>query len=282
MESINNDDVLSKYEDHVLIYNGGQRAVYRITHQEFGKVALKIGTYKSESDKGGWDLERIEREIDYLKEIDSEYYPKNYGFEKISGNRYVIFEEYIDSVPLNNCMERFQSPLEIMYLIQHLVLGLNVIWKKDIVHRDLKPPNILITKENLPKIIDLGIARDLKESSLTRIGFGGPCSEHYAAPELLHYSKKKIDRRTDQYNLGIILSQLLMKGTHPFEPSVVGGTSIRENIINDNWNREFFKNSIYEPIKPIASKLLGHNPHQRYRTPEMLLNDIEYCIGGYS
>lgn len=279
MISVECEDVINQYTNPELVFQGGQRVVYKVLHPEYGTVIVKIGRYKTTDSQDGWEIERIEREIGLLKQIDSIYYPKNFSFEIISDFRYVIVEEFIESTSLANCMDGFQNPVEIVDLIKDLILGLKVIWDMNVVHRDLKPDNILITPSGLPKIIDLGIARSLDSKSITKTIFGGPCSLDYAAPELLKYNKKLIDFRTDQYNLGIILVQLLLEGTHPFDPKLVGGNSIPQNILADNWFREVFDNGDLIPIRSVVLKLLGYQPYQRFRTHEMLMREIESCAG---
>lgn len=282
MNNVEVNDIIERYTNPVLIYTGGQRTVYKINHPQYGNVALKIGTYKTTTNQSGWDIERIEREIEILNKIDSPYYPKNYEFSKISNDRYIILEEFIESVPLSNSMNRFQTPFQILALIKDLTIGLKIIWGFNIVHRDLKPDNILISKEGTPIIIDLGIARKIDIDSITRTIFGGPCSRLYAAPELLKYDKKFIDERTDQFNLGIILMQLLLKGTHPFEPTLVGGNSIPENIIKDNWYKRELENPDSLPMKKLAYKLLGNHPYQRFRTDDLLIIEINSCLEVYN
>lgn len=274
MQSVEYTDIITQYNNASLVYEGGQRVVFKADHPVFGKIALKIGQYRSAQVPDGWDIERIEREIGILQQIDSEYYPKNYGFEKLPDGRYIIIEEYVDSTPLSRCMGRFNTSASIMDLTKNLITGLNIIWDKNIVHRDLKPDNILITPNGFPKIIDLGIARSLDRTTITHPLAFGPCTPDYAAPELLIYNKKLIDKRTDQYSLGIILVQLLLEGKHPFDPVLVGGPSIPDNILSDNWFKAVFAKKEFSSISPIAKKLLGFQQYQRYRTSGMLLGEI--------
>ncbi|WP_424026140.1 serine/threonine protein kinase [Methanoregula sp.] len=281
LRNVEYDDVISRYNNPILIYQGGQRIVFKVTDPEFGTVALKIGCYRTPQNPDGWDIERIEREIGILRQIESSYFPKNFKFEKISNDRYLILEEFIESVPLSHCMDKFQEPNNILILIKYLVTGLEIIWNKNIVHRDLKPDNILIPSNGIPKIIDLGIARSLDSTTITRHLAAGPCTPFYAAPELLRYDRKLIDKRTDQYNLGIILVQLLLKGTHPFDPTLVGGQSIPYNILSDNWYRKIFDDPQFSKMGSIASTLLGFQQYQRFRTSEMLLNEINSCLRLY-
>jgi len=91
VQQFNHQDVLSEYTEPVFIKTGGQKIVYKIRYQEFRWAILKIGKFNSKT-----NLERIQREVIVQKEIDSKYYPRNYDFKIINGNRFVIVEEYIE------------------------------------------------------------------------------------------------------------------------------------------------------------------------------------------
>ena len=80
------------------------------------------------------------------------------------------------------------------------------------VHRDLKPENVLITRDQVVKVMDLGVARLADEAMrLSQTGvFVG--SVLYAAPEQFHGSE--IDARDDWYALGLMLYEL-STGEHP-------------------------------------------------------------------
>ena len=271
------DNVLHAYSDVVLLKEGGQKAAYRATDPALGPVVVKIGTYPSAN-----ALERIRREVAVLRGISSSYYPTNIDFRVEAPNLFVVVEEYIESRPLSACVTEFSEPRAALLFLRHMVLGLNLIWAKRIVHRDVKPDNILITADGTPKIIDLGIARLLDEESLTRtVNFRGPCTPNYASPEQLKNRKAQIDQRSDQFCLGILLVQLLQSGLHPFDPSVVGdGDSIVSNILAASWSRSRFRAlGLPASMEVLASKLLGGEPFQRYRTTEGLLQAVADCGG---
>jgi serine/threonine protein kinase len=277
MDQIECNDVLNKYKNPKFICQGGQRIVYTAIHPEYGEVVLKIGNYKSVEYPNEWDIERIENEIHLQKQINSIYYPKNFSFEKISGSRYVINEEYIESEPLSKCMDRFQKPYEILDLIKHLVNGLNIIWSMKYVHLDVKPDNILINHKNIPVIIDLGIAMHIDKNSNS--GLENPCSKDYTSPERL--LNQRADIRTDQFSLGIILVQLLSAGVHPFDNNSGDINNIAVRICLNKWNGSAFEIENLKPILPLASRLLYKNPNYRYESTEELLEEISKLLDQY-
>jgi serine/threonine-protein kinase len=173
----------------------------------------------------------------------------------------------------------FASSSQALRFVRHLAAALKLLWDRRIVHRDVKPDNILVKADNTPVVIDLGIARLLDSESLTvSHAARGPCTPVYAAPEQLRNRKAMIDPRTDQFALGIVLVQLLLKGAHPFDPNLVGaGDSVVHNILAGRW---------YCPAPPLVSpatqsitrRLLGSEPHERFRSSQMLLSELDRLL----
>ena len=50
-------------------------------------------------------------------DIDSAYYPRNYGFQVLDDHRFLIFEEYVDSMPLSNCLDNYSEPYNALTLL---------------------------------------------------------------------------------------------------------------------------------------------------------------------
>ena len=250
---------------------GGQKTVYKANHHTFGVVAIKRGKYNSDA-----SLERITREVELLKSLDSEYFAKNYEFLVDPTEReFLILEEFLDAEPLSVASARFEREVAIVNLLRSIILGMQPVWDQRIVHRDLKPDNIMITEDLRPKIVDFGIARFLDFTSLTKtMALMGPATPMYAAPEQLLNRKIDIDVRTDFFALGIIAAELHM-GFHPFDPTHVGNQqSIPENIVHGNYVVPSEDTGASPNFIQLARRSLQTEPYRRFRNPRMLLDYI--------
>ena len=82
---------------------------------------------------------------------------------------------------------------------------LSELEKVNIVHRDITPKNILISSDNVVKLIDFGISRKTKEGrtkDTTILGTAG-----YAAPE--QFGFMQTDIRSDIYSVGVVFHEML-------------------------------------------------------------------------
>ena len=235
--------------------------MYSATHPKYGDVMLKWGTYSS-----GTSLERIRREVTLLLSLNSPYFPKNYEFcidEK--NNIFMIIEERIKGETLDMVSDRFRKENQIISLLKEILVAMSRIWDLQIVHRDLKPQNIMINKNNEPRIIDFGIARFLAYPSLTKtIAMFGPCTPIYASPEQLLNDKYSIDMRSDFFALGIIILELIYS-FHPFDPRKVGNrSSIPENIVNSCYLHPKSNHKISSNFAELVERLLQRQPYRRF------------------
>lgn len=210
-------EIIKKYP------NTGQKQVYLASVDGYGTVILKI--VKNMDD-------RVRRELDIVKDINIPGVPKVNELSSIQINDeeiFYYFEEYIEG---NNLEEVFkQGNLGVkqsMDLLEYLLTVVVELEKNEIVHRDIKPANIILDKEGTFHLIDFGIARDLKLTSLTFSGVQiGPHTPGYGAPELFQYNKKAIDSRADLFSIGVVIYQAVF-GKHPF-------ISGKESDVSEIW-----------------------------------------------
>lgn len=264
-------EILYKYKE------SGQRKVYRINHNIYGECILKIGKCLSSN-----SMERMKRETEILRSIDSESFPRNYDFKYNENGEFLIIEEYIKSRPLQEVIDIFKGNEKKSFsFLLEIVDGLDKLWKMRVVHRDLKPENILVKDNIKPVIIDLGIARVLDEKSLTlTIQPNGPCTPIYASPEQWENDKESIDMRTDFYSIGIIVAEMIL-GEHPFSPKVVGeGISILENLSKNKYKLQYEGITLSKEGESLINRLLKRRPYERIRNSAILRKQVNEIIEG--
>ena len=76
-----------------------------------------------------------------------------------------------------------------------------------ILHRDIKPANIMITPDGSAKLMDFGIARELKDT-MTRVSGQASMTPLYASPE--QFRGHKMTPASDVYSLAAVLYECLV------------------------------------------------------------------------
>ena len=143
-----------------------------------------------------------------LKELNNSHVPQIYRLIERDGNLIVI-EEHIDGQTLEEFFiyRQLDETLAEKILLQ-LCESLSILHERNIIHRDLKPSNIMLTEENVVKLIDFGIARFFKPESTADTELMG--TRGYAPPEQFGlFDFGQTDRRSDIYALGMTMKTLL-------------------------------------------------------------------------
>jgi serine/threonine-protein kinase len=203
--------VLDRYVVEKLIGEGAAGRVYEAHDQLLGRtVALKVLSPELwDSDRA---RERMAREAAALGRIT---HPNVIGIYNVFEHEcaLVLELEYVEGGTLSDRLR--SGPLALsdaVRVMAGILEGLGAIHGAGVVHRDLKPANILMTREGVPKIADLGIARDLARPAMTRAGSALGTAE-YMSPEQIR--GETVGPPTDVYACGILLYELVT-GAVPF------------------------------------------------------------------
>lgn len=259
---------------------GGSAAVFLARDVGTGRIAVVkiIHPHLVESRF----ISRFLREIKVLQTASSRHiveiydYGVNYVQDDLPTPVSFIAMEYVEGLTVSAIIERLGSLSETNALsfARQIALALSELNNLGVIHRDIKSQNIMITADNIAKIIDFGVAKNLAEQTITGTDvFAGTLS--YASPEQLKDSRN-VDVRSDLYSLGVVLAECVTgkvpprnrKGQHIFVDSRPDATMpIKTRPLNP-------AGTTIELIQ----RLIHLDPEDRYVNPEALITDIDRLV----
>ncbi|TVX93098.1 serine/threonine-protein kinase [Paenibacillus agilis] len=201
------------------------------------------------------DREHLIREAQWLIELRHPNLPLIVDFfsPDEDGHAYLVME-YIEGETIAEKLKRTPISFDetIAYSLQ-LCDALSYLHgcTPPIIYRDMKPSNVMLAEQHRIKLIDFGIARQVKPSELAdtmKLGTVG-----FAAPE--QHEGKQSDARTDLYGIGALLAYVLTEGRwRGMEP-------FRTQMLNEDVPKSFYG---------ILTKLMEVNPNARYQSADEL------------
>jgi serine/threonine-protein kinase len=139
-----------------------------------------------------------------------------------------------------------------------------------ILHRDLKPANILLDPQDLPRVVDFGLAVRLTDEggdqASKRVKGATPA---YAAPEQLKHPGKETTR-TDVFGVGAILYALLT-GHAPRRGGARDEPTPRPSALSEGVDPD---------LEAICLRCLAPDPADRYGSAEAAATDLDLWMQG--
>ncbi len=185
------------------------------------------------------------------------------------GETYFIVMELVDGPTLAEIIAAdgcLPEPVAIDYAAQ-IASGLAYAHRQGILHRDIKPANILVTKDDVVKLSDFGIARAVSQQTmaLTRPGLVMG-SVYYISPE--QAQEHELHETSDLYSMGIVLYQMLT-GKLPYTGESAVTVALKH--IGDPVPVIDVQSSGISPaLAAIVNRLLQKNPQRRFQSASEL------------
>lgn len=169
--------------------------------------------------------------------------------------------------------------LTIVRTIIHIARAVAYAHGQGVIHRDLKLPNIMVGHEDdLPVILDFGIAKYTGDSSLTMAG-RTPGTPSYRAPEQLDERLKVRDELVDIWTIGVILYRCIT-GRMPF----VGSDFVTVSL--QILQREVEFPTMPDPglarlVEPVIRDCLSKDPRRRPQSALDVADRLEAAVASY-
>lgn len=263
---------IGQYEVIEAIGAGGMGEVYRARDAKLGRdLAIKIlpPAFSRDPER----LARFQREARFLASLNHPNIASIYGLDD-SGATCALIMELVEGPTLADRIRSGPIPMdEALPIARQIAEALENAHERGVVHRDLKPANIKISRDDLVKILDFGLAKAvLGEAEATNAADSPIPSEMatragvlmgtaaYMSPE--QAKGKPVDRRTDIWAFGCVLYEMLT-GHRAFQGEAAAETIAAVLRAEPDWSR--LPPATPTHVRILLQRCLQKDPKQRLR-----------------
>lgn len=211
------------YEFIDMLGQGGMGVVYLARDVRLGRsVAIKAlpPWFTAHPSR----LARFEREAKVLASMSHPNVATVFGLEESAGAKFLVMERLEGETLARRLASGPMDLPEALAVCRDVADAVEAAHAAGVVHRDLKPANVMICPDGRVKVLDFGLAREVRESALEEAakesagdesGRSGPLTHEgavlgtpgYMSPEQVR--GRPPDRRTDVFSFGCILYECL-------------------------------------------------------------------------
>jgi serine/threonine protein kinase len=265
---------LGKYEIQKKLGQGGMGAVYLALDTQLKRtVALKV--LPKEKAKNPILVKRFHAEAQTAASLRHDNIILVFEADHADGYDYMAME-FVDGVDAARLVEtRGIVPVRrSIEIVRQVAEALDHAAKQGVVHRDIKPANLMIRRDGVVKLADMGLARiidDTIDTGITRVGTTVGTVD-YMSPEQARDSKAA-DVRSDLYSLGCTW-YFLLTGEPPF-PEGALTNKLRAHAEKPPPDPRQLNPNVPESVVAVLNRMLAKQPKARYQTPAELIADLD-------
>ncbi len=260
------------YEIREKLGAGGMGEVWRASDSKLGRdVALKVlpELFGSDAER----MARFQREAQVLASLNHPNIGAIYGLESV-GDVHCLVLELVRGETLAERMGRGTVPLgEALDIARQIADAMETAHDQGVLHRDLKPGNVMITQDNVVKVLDFGLAKAFEgnagsesisisptvtaRNTLAGVILGTP---GYMSPE--QAKGKPVDRRADIWAFGVVLYEMLA-GQQAFTGETASEVMAAVMMREIEWDR--LPKDLPAPVMRLLRRCLEKDPRRRLR-----------------
>jgi len=263
------------------IGSGGMSSVYLAEHTVMKhRRAIKV-LPKSKLGKTSY-LERFQREAKAIASLNHPNIVRAFDIDNERDTHYLVME-YVEGADLQILVKK-HGPLPYAIAADYITqaaLGLQHAHDEGLIHRDVKPANLLVDKNGVLKVLDLGLAlyEDDEDASLTMeyndkvLG-----TADYLAPEQA-LNSHNVNNRADIYGLGCTL-YFLLTGHPPFPDGSIASRIVKHQTTMPADIR-IDRPDCPGELEGICVKMMQKDPRYRYASCTQVAEVLQAWIAKY-
>lgn len=260
---------------------GGMSTVYLAEHMGMHhKRAVKV-LPKSKLGNNSYLL-RFQQEAKAIAALNHSNIVRAYDIDNENDTHYIVME-YVEGSDIQSLVKK-RGPLPYDLAADYTsqaAAGLQHAHDKGLIHRDVKPANLLVDRDGVVKVLDLGLAlfADEEQSSLTM--------EHndkvlgtadYLSPEQA-INSHKIDYRADIYSLGCTL-YFMLTGRPPFhEGSIAQRIAKHQKVMPEDIRKT--RPDCPGELDGICVKMMQKDARFRYADCNQVIEALQHWLENY-
>lgn len=266
----------NKYKLLDLLGAGGMGKVFLCEHIMLKRlVAVKVLAAERMSDRSVVD--RFYREARAVAALDHPNIVRLYDVQPDDKMPLMVIE-YVDGQNLKTLVETTGpfDPMRAAHCIAQAAMGLQHAHENGLIHRDIKPANLLLDRNGIIKILDMGLARfqydknDQLTANYNDKSVMGTAD--YIAPEQA-MNMSQADIRADIYSLGGTF-YFLLTGQPPF-----GGTSVAQKLLAHQVkpipSLRMQRADVPTELDAIFQRMMAKSPNDRFQQPIEVANALK-------
>lgn len=267
---------LGKYKLLGHLGTGGMSSVYLAEHTLLKRLrAIKVLPRKRVADASY--LDRFYQEAEATAKLDHGHIVRAYDIDRDGDSHYLVME-YVDGQDLQTIVqERAAGGLEFETVADYMAQaaeGLQHAHENGLIHRDVKPANLLVDRQGVVKILDLGLAlfADDERASLTLAHNENVLgTADYLAPEQA-LDSHGVSLRADIYGLGCTM-YFALTGHPPFPNGTLAQRiAMHQTRMPADVRKE--RPDCPETLWAICLKMIQKKPEERYASAQEVADTL--------